>query len=91
MSHLFDPQMCNLADYDCFSQVVFESIEDYKRMKQDSWYKEHLFNDHPKFADTKRSQFLLSSSSSWLIASRMTIGWIEDFIRDGQVVQESSF
>lgn len=56
MSHLFDPQMCNVADYDCFSQVVFESIEDYKRMKQDSWYKEHLFNDHLKFADTKRSQ-----------------------------------
>lgn len=56
MSHLFDSQMVNVADFDCFSQVVFESIEDYKRMKQDSWYKEHLFNDHLEFADTKRSK-----------------------------------
>ncbi|RAL68054.1 hypothetical protein DID88_008777 [Monilinia fructigena] len=53
MSQLFDPQMCNLADLDCFSQ-------------------EHLIGDHEKFADTKRSQ--------------MTIGWIEEFVRDGQVV-----
>lgn len=56
MSHLFDSQMVNVADFDCFSQVVFESIEDYKRMKQDAWYKEHLFNDHLEFADTKKSK-----------------------------------
>lgn len=55
MSHLFDPQMCNVADFDCFSQVVFESVEDYKRMKQDPWYKQHLVGDHENFADTKRS------------------------------------
>ena len=55
MTQLFDPQMCNIADFDCFSQVVFKSVEDYKRMKQDSWYKEHLVGDHEKFADTKRS------------------------------------
>ncbi|KAJ5802312.1 uncharacterized protein N7503_004762 [Penicillium pulvis] len=72
MGQLFDSQMVNLADYDCFSQVVFESIEDYKRMKQDPWYKEKLFGDHENFADTKRSS--------------MTIGWIEDIIRDGVAV-----
>ena len=55
MAQLFDPQMCNIADFDCFSQVVFESVEDYKRMKQDPWYKEHLVGDHEKFADTKKS------------------------------------
>ncbi|PHH92983.1 hypothetical protein CDD83_2816 [Cordyceps sp. RAO-2017] len=55
MSQLFDRQMENVADFDCFSQVVFESVEDYKRMKQDPWYKEHLVGDHEKFADTKRS------------------------------------
>jgi hypothetical protein len=55
MAHLFDPQMANIADFDCFSQVVFRSIEDYKRMKQDPWYKEKLVDDHEKFADTKRS------------------------------------
>ncbi|KAL3432890.1 EthD domain-containing protein [Aspergillus tetrazonus] len=72
MSQLFDPQMANIADFDCFSQVVFKDIEDYKRMKQDPWYKEHLVGDHEKFADTKRSI--------------MTIGWVEEFVRDGEVV-----
>ena len=55
MTELFDTQMCNVADFDCFSQVVFESVEDYKRMKQDPWYREHLIQDHENFADTKRS------------------------------------
>lgn len=31
MSHLFDPQMANVADYDCFSQVVFERLETTRR------------------------------------------------------------
>jgi hypothetical protein len=72
MSKLIDPQMANLADYDCFSQVVFKSVDDYRRMKDDPWYREHLVGDHEKFADTKNS--------------KMTIGWITEFIRDGQAV-----
>ncbi|KAG5980254.1 hypothetical protein E4U55_004234 [Claviceps digitariae] len=75
MAELFDPQMCNVADFDCFSQVVFESIEDYKRMKQDPWYKRHLMHDHELFADTKRSM--------------MTIGWIQEFVTDGKAVDAS--
>jgi hypothetical protein len=55
MYQLFDHQMSNIADFDCFSQVIFESLEDYKRMKEDPWYKGHLINDHENFADTKRS------------------------------------
>lgn len=55
MAQLFDPQMATVADFDCFSQAVFRSVEDYKRMKEDPWYKEHLVGDHEKFADTKRS------------------------------------
>jgi hypothetical protein len=55
MAELCDSQMTNVVDFDCFSQVVFESLEDYKRMKQDPWYKEHLFHDHENFADTKKS------------------------------------
>ena len=58
MAQLYDSQMANVADYDCFSQVVFESLEDYKRMKQDPWYKQHLVGDHEKFADTKRSRLV---------------------------------
>ncbi|KAF2429267.1 hypothetical protein EJ08DRAFT_591024 [Tothia fuscella] len=72
MSQLFDAQMANVADFDCFSQVVFESIEDYKRIKQDPWYKQHLMHDHENFADTKKSM--------------MTIGFIQEFVRDGEVV-----
>jgi hypothetical protein len=56
MGHIVDPQMANIADYDCFSQVIFEDIAAYKRMKDDPYYKEHLFGDHENFADTKRSQ-----------------------------------
>ena len=55
MTHLYDRQMSNVADYDCLSQVVFESLEHYKLMKQDPWYKQHLFSDHENFADTERS------------------------------------
>ncbi|PTB35074.1 uncharacterized protein TrAFT101_006395 [Trichoderma asperellum] len=72
MAKLYDHQMTNLADFDCFSQVVFKSVDDYKKMKEDPWYKSQLVNDHEKFADTKRSM--------------MTIGWITEFIRDGEVV-----
>ncbi|KAL1983758.1 hypothetical protein VTN96DRAFT_9930 [Rasamsonia emersonii] len=72
MNKLFDHQMANLADFDCFSQVVFKSVDDYKKMKEDPWYKQHLVGDHEKFADTKKSM--------------MTIGWITEFIRDGEVV-----
>ncbi|RBR18740.1 uncharacterized protein FIESC28_05881 [Fusarium coffeatum] len=71
MYQLMDPQMANIADYDCFSQVVFKSIDDYKKIKEDPWYKEHLVGDHENFADTKRS--------------KMTIGWITEFVRDGKV------
>ncbi|KAJ8178123.1 hypothetical protein LV164_000430 [Aspergillus fumigatus] len=72
MAELCDSQITNVVDFDCFSQVVFESLEDYKRMKQDPWYKEHLFHDHENFADTKKSM--------------MTIGWIEEFVRQGVAV-----
>lgn len=56
MNQLFDSQMINLADYDCFSQVVFESVEDYMKIKKDPIYKEKLMGDHEKFADTKKSK-----------------------------------
>ena len=48
--------MANVADYDCFSQVVFEDLEGYKAMKEDPWYKEHLMNDHENFADVRKSK-----------------------------------
>ena len=72
MTRLFDHQMANLAEFDCFSQVVFKSVDDYKQMKEDPWYKRHLVGDHEKFADTKKST--------------MTIGWISEFIKDGETV-----
>ncbi|GIK06077.1 hypothetical protein Aspvir_010195 [Aspergillus viridinutans] len=72
MSQLFDRQMANLADFDCFSQVVFKSLADYKRLKEDPWYREHLVGDHEKFADTRRSI--------------MTIGRVTEIVHDGKVV-----
>ena len=58
MSRLFDPQFANVVDYDCFSQVVFEDIEDYVRMKEDAFYLERARGDHENFADTKRSRYV---------------------------------
>lgn len=58
MNHIHDRQMSNIADYDCFSQVVFESVEHYKKMKADPYYKKHLFGDHENFADTSRSLYV---------------------------------
>ncbi|KAE8384090.1 EthD domain-containing protein [Aspergillus alliaceus] len=77
MNRIYDRQMSNITDYDCFSQVVFESVEHYKMMKEDPYYKEHLFGDHDNFADTERSQ--------------MTIGWIEEWINDGAVREGLEF
>lgn len=67
MTHLYDRQMSNVADYDCFSQVVFESLEHYKKMKEDPMYKTKLFGDHEHFADTKRSRYvpLLRALACW--------------------------
>ena len=56
MTEIYDRQMSNVAEYDCFSQVVFESVAHYKKMKEDPYYKVHLFGDHENFADTKKSQ-----------------------------------
>jgi hypothetical protein len=55
MSQLYDPQMAKLADFDCFSQVIFRRLQDYKQFKQDPEYKRRLMGDHEKFADTRRS------------------------------------
>lgn len=92
MTHLYDRQMSNIADYDCFSQVVFESLEHYKKMKDDPWYKQKLFGDHENFADTKRSVYVfyikaLSSLTELtaLTKYRMTIGWIEEWLNDGEI------
>lgn len=72
VNQLHDHQVNNLVGFDCFSQVIFKSVEDYKRMKEDPWYKVNLVGDHENFADTKRSM--------------MTIGWVSGFVRDGHVV-----
>lgn len=91
MAQLSDSQMANVADFDCFSQVFFESVEDYKRMKEDPWYKAHLAGDHENFADMKRSKYVgasYSCSGYSLKFHRMTIGWVEEFVRDGKVVDE---
>lgn len=53
-----DPHMINVADYDCFSRVVFRSVEDYKRMKADPYYRERLMPQHLNFADTERSKYV---------------------------------
>jgi hypothetical protein len=103
MSQLYDPQMARLADFDCFSQVVFKKLEHYKTFKQDPEYKRRLMGDHEKFADTKKSMLVLllqfsllhthialradANVSPFATDNRMTIGWVEQFI-DGNIIVE---
>ena len=55
MSKLLDSQMVNVADFDCFSQVIFRTLEDYQRLKNDPVYCQNLMKVHDNFADTERS------------------------------------
>ncbi|KXH68540.1 hypothetical protein CSAL01_02197 [Colletotrichum salicis] len=69
---LYDPQFSKLSEYDSIVQIVFKDIDDFKRMKSDPKFMREVAPDHVKFADTKRST--------------MTIGYFEEFVRDGRVV-----
>ncbi|KAL8787678.1 MAG: hypothetical protein Q9213_002109 [Squamulea squamosa] len=96
MSKIFDPQFANITQIDCFIQAVFTSIEDIMAMKADPYFKKYITPDHENFADTRGSQELLSGRhplSHGTIAdfsgpSRMTIGYLEEFIDHGQVLEE---
>ncbi|KAL8682870.1 MAG: hypothetical protein Q9186_001116 [Xanthomendoza sp. 1 TL-2023] len=96
MTKIFDPQFANITQIDCFIQAVFTSIEDLVAMKADPYFKKYITPDHENFADTRGSQELLSGRhplSGGTIAdfsgpSRMTIGYLEEFINDGQVNEE---
>ncbi|KAF2686476.1 hypothetical protein K458DRAFT_334211 [Lentithecium fluviatile CBS 122367] len=72
MEKLFDPQFANVADYDCIVQATFPDVDCFVRMKADPEYIAKCIPDHENFADTKRS--------------KMTIGWMEHHVRDGQAV-----
>ncbi|CAD6594291.1 MAG: hypothetical protein ASARMPREDX12_008593 [Alectoria sarmentosa] len=73
MKQLVGPQFEGSADYDCIVQCAFRDVGDFVRMKKDPLYLEQVMPDHERFADTKRS--------------KMTVGWIEDHVRDGKVVE----
>ena len=49
-----------------------------------------VFPDHENFADTKRSRYADHDNEDRLneadLVERMSIGWIEDHVRDGKVV-----
>ncbi|KAI3318672.1 EthD domain-containing protein [Xylariaceae sp. AK1471] len=72
MSKIFDSQFANVADYDCIVQIQFRDVEQFIALKEDPEYKRLVFADHENFADTKRT--------------KMTIGYIRDFLRDGVIV-----
>ncbi|KAH8164918.1 hypothetical protein CIB48_g3326 [Xylaria polymorpha] len=72
MGKIFDSQFSNIADYDCIIQIQFRDIEQFIALKADPEYKKALFADHENFADTKKT--------------KMTIGYIRDFLRDGAIV-----
>lgn len=56
MQKLVGPQFNATADYDCFVQCMFRSVDDFVAMKNDPVYIEKIMPDHENFADTKRSK-----------------------------------
>lgn len=72
MGTLYDPKFTNVADFDCFSQFVLESVDNLVRMKQDPLFTDAIRDDHKNFADATRT--------------KITMGYIEEFITDGKVV-----
>ncbi|GAB7355308.1 hypothetical protein MBLNU459_g5842t1 [Dothideomycetes sp. NU459] len=74
MDKIFDPQFANVADYDCIIQATFDNVDDFVKFKADPEFLEKIAPDHENFADTKRS--------------RMTIGWVQDHVKEGKVVND---
>ncbi|KAF8428552.1 EthD domain-containing protein [Tirmania nivea] len=72
MEKLYDHQFANVADYDTIIRIYFSDIEAFVNMKRDPYFMKSVAPDHEKFADTTRS--------------KMTIGWVEEHIRDGKAV-----
>ncbi|KAL1963920.1 hypothetical protein VTN77DRAFT_7726 [Rasamsonia byssochlamydoides] len=66
------PETQQVADYDCFIQIVFRDVADYIAVKEDPHYKEVIFPDHANFADMART--------------KMVTGWLEVHVENGRVV-----
>lgn len=56
MGTLDDPQYTNVADFDCFSQFMLESVDNLVRMKQDPLFTAAIRDDHENFADATRTK-----------------------------------
>ncbi|KAL8690940.1 MAG: hypothetical protein Q9218_003733 [Villophora microphyllina] len=93
MAKIFDPQFANIMQYDCFIQATFTSIDDIVAMKADPYFKKYITPDHENFADTRGSQgrhpLSAGSIADFSGPSRMTIGYLEEFIIDNKVVEEA--
>lgn len=77
MGKMFDSQFANVADYDCIVQIQFRDIEQFIALKSDPEYKQTIFADHEKFADTKRSKWDLGSPiTAWLwLLTTFSLEW----------------
>lgn len=79
MAKLYDSQFANIADYDCFSQSVFESVDSLVRMKEDPFYEEFVRDDHEHFADTKKTRYV-SLDFSLVVAWNPILSCLCDFL-----------
>ncbi|KAI0009449.1 EthD domain-containing protein [Xylariaceae sp. FL0662B] len=68
-----DAQFFNNADYDMITQIRFPDIQCFVNFRNDPYYKEKVMADHHVFTDPEK-QF-------------MSVGWVEDHIVDGKVVE----
>ncbi len=73
MAKLYDEQFANVADYDCFSQSLFESVDGLVAMKDDPLYEEFIKMDHENFADTKNTKYVSPCILSCLLGPYLAL------------------
>lgn len=72
LAEITGPHFTNTADYDVVSQMMFPDMECFTSMLADPFHKEKVMPDDANFADLSRT--------------KMSIGWVEDVVKDGKVV-----
>jgi EthD domain len=100
LTEITGPHFSNTADYDVVSQMMFPDVECFTSMLADPFYKENVMPDDTNFADMSRTKYGLTSLPMYLhegggvlttmMRNRMSIGWIEDIVKDGKNVVQGT-
>jgi hypothetical protein len=89
MKKIAGPDFDAYADYDSFVQAIFKDVEDFVHLTEDPFYIETVNPDHANFAawsDLGRCFPTKDEERRRADDRSMTVGWVEDHVADGKVV-----